>query len=125
MQAITDCAVHRLRTLDLSLLKDETINFCDDLLMHCRDQRLKEKRGADAEIQPINMPELLRALEVVTSMWRDILEPHSSAKVLATFDRIQGAFCDADRIRNLLLRQEHFSTMCIVEQSLRSVLEHY
>eukprot|EP00041_Stephanoeca_diplocostata_P032361 m.1035683 g.1035683 ORF g.1035683 m.1035683 type:complete len:113 (+) comp24138_c3_seq22:1260-1598(+) len=32
--------------LDLSLLHDETTNFCQDFLMYSRDQRLKDVRGA-------------------------------------------------------------------------------
>ena len=41
--------------------------------MYCRDIRLKDVRGPDAEVEPINMPELMRSSGVVQEMWKEIL----------------------------------------------------
>eukprot|EP00037_Helgoeca_nana_P021208 m.213297 g.213297 ORF g.213297 m.213297 type:complete len:377 (-) comp25555_c0_seq1:1547-2677(-) len=111
--------------LDLTLLYDETVNFCHDFLAHCRDQRLKAVRGPDAEVIPINGPELLRSLGVVTEMWKDILMPHSSTRVLATFDDICAVYCREERILALLLEAAHVTTRDRVETSLRGVMERY
>jgi hypothetical protein len=86
---------------------------------------LKAVRGPDAEVIPINGPELLRSLGVVTEMWKDILMPHSSTRVLATFDDICAVYCREERILALLLEAAHVTTRDRVETSLRGVMERY
>lgn len=82
-------------------------------------------RGSEAEVLPIDPDELLRALGVVTESWKSILIPHSSPKVLASFDTICAAFCRADRLSALLLEPAHTATRNTIETSLRGVMERY
>lgn len=111
--------------LDLSLLYDETTNFTQDLLMYMRDIRLKDKRGPDAEVEPVNMEELMRSSAVIQELWKEILMPHCSKKVLITFDAITGFYFNEKNIWAVLTDKELYKLMCSIEKSLRAVLERY
>lgn len=118
--------------LDLSLLYDETTNFTQDFLMYCRDIRLKDVRGPDAEVEPINMPELMRSSGVVQEMWKEILIPHVSKKVLTTFDSITDFYFNEQNLWAVMKEEKPdpqakkiYGLMCSIEKSLRTVLERY
>eukprot|EP00040_Diaphanoeca_grandis_P044445 m.12375 g.12375 ORF g.12375 m.12375 type:complete len:321 (-) comp9257_c0_seq1:127-1089(-) len=111
--------------LDLSLLHDETINFCQDFLMYSRDQRLKDKRGPLAEMQPLDMPELMRSSTVVKEMWLEILVPHVNSKVQKTFESISSFYFNEEHIRPLLTEPKLFELTFSMEKSLRDIIERY
>lgn len=111
--------------IDLSLLHDETINFCQDFLMYSRDQRLKEARGPFAEMQPLDMPELMRSSGVIKESWQEILWPHVSTKVKQSFDSITGFYFNEKNIVLLLTEPTMFHLTFSIEKSLREVIEQY
>lgn len=110
---------------DWSRLSDETQNFCQDFLLYSRDQRLKEQRGLTAEIQSLDVPELLRAGHEITSDWRKILAPHASQKVLSKYDHLTHYFICDSHLRAILLEQKHRPQLIKVDASLRTLFETY
>lgn len=111
--------------VDMTRLQDETGAFCQDFLAYSRDKRLAGKRGPEAEVLPIDIPELLRASSEMVRMWRCILEPHMPEAKLMRFDGLASYYLSETFLMGLLCSEKQFELLCVVDRALRELTERY
>lgn len=111
--------------LDMSLLADETVNFAQDFLVYTRDRRLGLTIDRKEAEQELDVPELLHTGGVMVELWRSIIEPHCSIKVLKLFDEITGWYLAEDKIVAILRKDECIDLLTTLDKALRSVIERF
>ncbi len=107
----------------MSSMSNHLSTHVQDFLMYSRDRRLKDARGPDAEIAPIDMPSLMTPFSRVAAIWRTILAGSCRAPVLARFDEVFAFFINPELIMLLLTDMRYRTQLTNIDKSLRQLLE--
>jgi hypothetical protein len=113
--------------LDVPGLQDKTLDFCYQLLHHTRDRRLAAQRLQFGKgiVSTVAIDKLLASIAYVTKVWREILEPNVSSKVMKRYDFVVLYLFTDKQLLALLDNVEHRDRMVVVDRCLRALLETY
>eukprot|EP00045_Choanoeca_perplexa_P018131 m.279124 g.279124 ORF g.279124 m.279124 type:complete len:403 (-) comp17725_c0_seq1:819-2027(-) len=113
--------------LDVPGLQDKTLDFCYQLLHHTRDRRLAEQRHkfGNGTVSQVATDKLLSSIDYVTMVWRQIIEPNVSTKVLKRYDFVVKYLFTSKQLLALLDNVEHRQRMAMIDRCLRALLETY
>ena len=113
--------------LDIPALNDQTMDFCMLFLRYARDRRLAEerRRAGNAKISELDTNQLLEAINYVAAVWRSILSPNVSRRVIARYDHIITLLFSDAQLRAILDDLRHRERMVVIERSLRTLVESY
>jgi len=76
-------------------------------------------------VSQVATDKLLASIVYVTKVWREILEPSVSAKVLKRYDFVVLYLFTSKQLLALLDNPDHKARMIIVDRCLRTLLETY
>eukprot|EP00730_Choanoeca_flexa_P018097 TRINITY_DN8782_c0_g1_i1.p2 TRINITY_DN8782_c0_g1~~TRINITY_DN8782_c0_g1_i1.p2 ORF type:complete len:366 (+),score=83.59 TRINITY_DN8782_c0_g1_i1:2250-3347(+) len=113
--------------VDVPTLQDNTLDFCYQLLHHTRDRRLAKERlqFGKGKVSQVATDKLLESIAYVTQIWRIILEPNVSSKVLMRYDFVVKYLFTSSQLLALLDEPKHRERMVVIDRCLRTLLETY